>query len=411
MKQHKTQPRTGIWVWPDLPAARGAKQTVAEFAEAGITDIFLLVKGLSGKASCAKTGGVLGVAWPDRDILAEMLKAAHAKGMRLHAWLTSASDALYKAAHPESGLWHFARGQDRDIISIADEGYIQYMEGFVSALSRQYALDGLHLDYIRYNHLTYGWSPGDKARYAAAGADIARLEALMCEAFYTGEPSEAPLLEAYREGDASVRILASVRRTLVVAFATRMITAARAARPGLCISAALMPEGAYADTAFSDLHYGQNYRDAAGLYDLALPMVYSQAYGKDAAWVREVAQGTVGYGLRALIGLHAYEGGTGQTLAADIQAVAELGSRVEGMALFRAGTVAFAYLDGQSLRIRNALEEPIVRVTAEPQEGPHGECALTIPPGGEATLKLSAKPTYIRIFTQSNEACVWTQFE
>ena len=46
---------------------------------------------------------------------------------------------------------------------------------------------------------------------------------------------------------------------------------------------ALMPEGAYEDIAFSDVHYGQNYQDAAGLYDYALPMAYSKAYEKDGA--------------------------------------------------------------------------------------------------------------------------------
>ena len=64
-----------------------------------------------------------------------------------------------------------------------------------------------------------------------------------------------------------------------------------------------MPEGAYGDTAFADLHYGQSYEDAAALYDFAVPMAYSQAYGQDGRWVRMVAEGTLRRGaVRASVG-------------------------------------------------------------------------------------------------------------
>lgn len=65
---------------------------------------------------------------------------------------------------------------------------------------------------------------------------------------------------------------AQMRRDNVVNFATRLTNAVRAVNPDLIISAALMPEGAYSgdynvsgmdSVSFADLHYGQNYKDAA----------------------------------------------------------------------------------------------------------------------------------------------------
>lgn len=53
------------------------------------------------------------------------------------------------------------RGKDCGLISLADEGYLQYMENIVRELCRNNGIDGLHLDYIRYNHLLYGWSTED----------------------------------------------------------------------------------------------------------------------------------------------------------------------------------------------------------------------------------------------------------
>lgn len=400
--------KLGIWMWADLPIARGAAQAVDDCAFAGITDIFLLTKGLRGTSATAPIGGVLGVAAPGRDILQETLDAAHARGIRLHAWLTSASDALYKAAHPESGLCHFTRGRDRDIISITDEPYIQYMERFVSALTRRYPVDGLHLDYIRYNHLVYGWSEADLARYAAAGADVPRLQALMRRTFFDDPPEAECIFDAWRAGDPSVLALSRTRRENVVAFARRMTAAARAGRPSLCLSAALMPEGAYDDLAFSDLHYGQNYQDASALYDLALPMAYSQAYEKDAAWVADVTRGTAARGLRTLTGLHAYEGGTGETLAADQRAVEALGSLAGGTALFRAGTVACARLDGVTLTVRNALEAPLTRLTAN-YGGADEPLSLAAPLaiGEEISLPLPARPRFLRAFSGDTETSIF----
>ncbi len=384
--------RLGIWMWADLPLRHGAERASADCAFAGVTDIFFLTKGLNGRASCAPIGGVLGVADPDRDLLRELLDAAHARGIRVHAWLTSASDALYKAAHPESGLVHFTRGRDRDIVSIADEAYARYLEGFVAALVRQYPVDGLHLDYIRYNHAVYGWSEDDARRYADAGAEPEHLRRLMIRTFFADAPEPECLFDAYRAGDESATAFARVRRQNVLAFARRMTAAARAERPSLCVSAALMPEGAYADTAFSDVHYGQNYRDAAAMVDLALPMAYSQAYGQDAAWVAEVARGTAAYGLPVLVGVHAYEGGTGETLAKDMRAVSALDAPVEGAALFRAGTVAFARAEGKQLRVRNTLDAPITGFHAQESGAAVPLRFDAIPPGGEGMISLPDAP-------------------
>lgn len=62
------QKRFGVWMWPNVPVARGAAHAVNDCVFAGITDIFLLVKGLSSLAACAPVGGALGVLYPGRDV-------------------------------------------------------------------------------------------------------------------------------------------------------------------------------------------------------------------------------------------------------------------------------------------------------------------------------------------------------
>ena len=390
----------GMWMWPKSVRECGADAVVTRCKRAGVTDIYFLTKGLSGTASCRSDIVPMDC---ERDLLGELLEAAHAVGIRVHAWFTSASDVVYKDKHPESGRYHYIKGRDQGLISLADEGYIAYMADFTRELCSAYPIDGLHLDYIRYNHLIYGWSEEDKARYAAEGADIAHLTAMMDRAFCNEEGPDI-FFEAYRQGDESVHALARARRKDVVHFATTLTRIAREASPGIILSAALMPEGAYEDIAFADVHYGQNYEDAAKLYDYALPMAYSQAYGKDSAWVRDVALGTMARGMQTIVGVHAYEGGTGETLAADIAGLADV--PVAGVCLFREGATALAFLTEGGVDLYNPLDAAITRVEAACGEA-SAAIDCNILPGEEKPIALPFVPDGLRVFTGNKEGCVY----
>lgn len=393
-------PIRGVWMWPGTVESFGAVSVVSCLARAGITDLVFLVKGLAGTVSFQ---GAAAPACSDRDLLRELLDASHARGLRVHAWLTSACDDHYKQLHPESGRCHYVRGRDKGFISLTDEGYLAYMTGIVQDLCRRYEIDGLHLDYIRYNHLLYGWDGADLKRYAASGADPAHLKALMDRTFLQEGPEhESCIFDALRAGDPDAEALARTRRADVRRFAGTLCGAARSLRPGLCLSAALMPEGAYTDTAFADLHYGQSYDDAAALYDLAFPMAYSKAYEKDGAWVRSVVEGTRKHGLKTVAGLHAYEGATGPSLREDLNALA--GSGAEGFCLFRAGSFLLALPESGRTRLVNLLDRPVTALR-------RGGLLLCLPepvlPGKEKLLSLPAGAEALRAFSGEQEVCVW----
>ena len=242
------------------------------------------------------------------------------------------------------------------------------------------------------------------ARYAAFGADIKRLRQLMDRTFSDQDADSGCIFDAYRAGDESVLALARARRQDVRAFARALTQCARAENSRLILSAALMPEGAYDDTAFSDLHYGQSYEDAALLYDCVLPMAYSKAYQKDSAWVRSVAEGSLKRGLNTVMGLHAYEGGSGSSLAADLSALAH--TAISGVCLFRFGTFALAIEDGASLRIVNTLDQTITAVQTA-GGWPLLPPGKRIEPGSEETVSLSEPLSPQRVFCGQAEACVY----
>ena len=390
----------GVWMWPQSVRVYGAKTVVSRCIRIGVTDIFFLAKGLAGTTAHLSR---FAPACCERDLLSELLDEAHRQGIRVHAWLTSASDEHYKALHPESGRVHITRGADKGLISLADDAYIAYMQQIVRELCSAYDIDGLHLDYIRYNHLLYGWSDADCARYETAGADVDLLRSLMQRTFLHDADSEPDcIFDALRAGNESVRALAKTRREDVVRFAQALTGAVRAERTDLTLSAALMPEGAYDDTTFSDLHYGQNYDDAAKLYDVVLPMAYSKAYEKDAAWVKSVAQGTIRRGLRTIMGLHAYDGGTAATLKADMSILKE--TAIDGVCLFREGAFAAAIADNGRLCLINMLETPITSIVSA-----DGRALLApdkiIAPGEE--LLLPSDTDALSAFSGKDEVCVF----
>lgn len=396
----------GVWMWPQSVRRFGAQTVVSRCARAGVTDIYFLTKGLAGTSSYPSA---LAPCDQERDLLSELLTAAHAVGMRVHAWLTSANDEYYKTLHPQSGRCHFTRGRDKALIALSDEGYLHYMESYARELCRRYDVDGLHLDYIRYNHLLYGWGEEDMARYAASGADTAHLRRLMENTFCRGEESDPDcIFDAYRAADPHVLALAKTRRQDVVHFASALVAAARSEKPNLSVSAALMPEGAYEDTAFSDLHYGQNYEDAAKLYDHVLPMAYAKAYEKDAHWVRDVAQGTLKRGLRTVVGLHAYEGGTGLSLKEDIAALQK--TAVDGVCLFREGAFALAFMEERHITLINTLDQPITAIlSGRNQTATVLESAIL--PGEERRIAFPCARDPLRVFTGEAEACVYMACE
>lgn len=391
----------GMWMWPASVRVHGAEKVTAYCARAHVTDIYFLTKGLAGTTAHR---GEIAPAMCERDLLRELLDAAHGKGIRVHAWFTSASDENYKKQHPESGRQHFVRGADQGLISLTDAAYLAYMERIVREVCGKYDIDGLHLDYIRYNHMLYGWSQADAARYVAAGADEAHLRSLIERTFYHDPKEETCIFDAFRAGDESARAFAHVRRKDVAHFAKTLTQAARSVKKNLILSAALMPEGAYDDIAFAELHYGQNYDDAAKLYDYALPMAYSKAYGKDAAWVKAVAEGTMKRGMKTVVGVHAYEGGTGLTLRDDM-AVLD-GTPVDGICLFREGATALAFAGEKTLCVYNALEETVTRVMADGHE-----TEITIAPGEEKTMAVAQRPAAVRAFAGEKEISIFVTGE
>ena len=344
-------PIVGKWIWGSTIAdlgADGAEIMMSRCADEGITDVYLLVKGTGGMLGYLNTQYKNLLTRKNRDVLQETIDAGHKRGIRIHAWICVVEDESYKSIHPDAGMWHYIRARDNNFITPWDEGYREYMGNVAKELA-QYNIDGLHFDYIRYNHNANGWSEKDFENLAAMGANVERVKELVETTWgYHGRKADSNyIFSAYKNNDPDAVIIAKYRRNNVKELAKHIIDSARSVNPNLIFSAATMPEGAY-ENAYADLHYGQNYDDAAELYDYICPMAYSTNYGKADNWVVTLAKNSIDKGNRVVMGIQVFDSVTSARIMAEMENIRDLmkdskyGSGMLGTVFFRSGTFKYA---------------------------------------------------------------------
>jgi uncharacterized lipoprotein YddW (UPF0748 family) len=122
---------------------------------------------------------------PDVDVLAELIVAARARGIEVHAWFSVAPTwhdtyrdlpapqgwmhTEHGLAAPESRRW-VSRTVDGAWSSYLDPGVPgvrAHVAAVVRELATNYELDGIHLDYVRYESERHGYNPIALARYRA----------------------------------------------------------------------------------------------------------------------------------------------------------------------------------------------------------------------------------------------------
>jgi uncharacterized lipoprotein YddW (UPF0748 family) len=221
---------------------------------------------------------------PRFDPLARLVDRARSRGLEVHAWINVLLTAHFGFAlspghvlrlHPEwvmvpkaaakAGLE--ARPQDlirlvgRAARSDPDvEGYYispsapevaAHLEEVVRELVQSYALDGLHLDFVRY--------PGPDYDYSRAALQGFRKTSGGRGDLLSGPARDPQAWDAYR-------------RQNLTSLVARLTTVARGVKPGLRVSAAVAPDEAQA--------VSQRFQDwpkwlADGLLDAICPMAYT----------------------------------------------------------------------------------------------------------------------------------------
>ena len=295
-------PARGLWILAEgsyrvLDDASRIDPLLERATRLGATDLFVQVY-RGGRAFYPGPEFVErapAVGQPEADVLGQLLEAAHLRGLRVHAWVNVLSLSTRREATLIRDLGPSAILVDRLGRSLLDYPDFDlpepdrrfyrmgtrglYLDPAVPAVRerilatfrdlvvRYPAIDGLHLDYIRHPGVL-PFSPGSRFGVGLEFGYGAETRAL-----YRAETGNADPIEGAKPG--LVRHSADWdrwQRRQVTTLVEEIARQTRAARPGLVISAAVIP---YVDRAYLSL--AQDWRGwlESGALDLAIPMVYT----------------------------------------------------------------------------------------------------------------------------------------
>ncbi|HUQ87921.1 MAG TPA: family 10 glycosylhydrolase [Vicinamibacterales bacterium] len=293
---------------------------------------------------------------PSFDPLATVLAEAHAGGLKVHAWVAvnlvsssvslpaSRDHVIYRA--PEWLMVPRELSAEMKKIDLRSPAYVgrlarwtrahsSIVEGLytsplhpaaqdhtaavIGEIAAKYAIDGVHLDYVRFPNEDFDYSASAMEQFKTAiAADLSDREKRDASAREQLDPAAYPNLFPERWND--------FRRSRLTTLVTKIRTAVKTARPGTLVSAAVVPDS---QTAFnSRMQDWRGWLDQS-LLDVVCPMAYtaeSEIFQKQIAAARAYA------GSRPVwAGIGAYQMSPAQTLA-HIAVANKLG--VAGIILF-----------------------------------------------------------------------------
>jgi len=165
-----------MWVVPrDLGHSEESVRAFVEKCKRAHIDLLvLLVKGSGGRIfwHSQKFSEAIHPDWRDFDVLAALVKVAHEEGLRVHAWLCDFPEGEDSPAYKKHPEWAMINPEGQTTLSerlgsgrpyryvwmcpVRRPGYAdQWLLPMMEELVTNYAIDGIHHDYIRY--------PGDVA--------------------------------------------------------------------------------------------------------------------------------------------------------------------------------------------------------------------------------------------------------
>ncbi|ALM74490.1 putative glycoside hydrolase [Thermococcus barophilus] len=334
-----------------------AEKLVSELKKAGVTDIFLEVKLTTGYLVYPSHvyPGRTYPAYPynTTNILIPLLKEAHQNGIRVHAWIVVHYDKnFFGKIDP---IWHVGKAKSnwtsypvKGRVRLANTKYLGVLENIIKELISM-GFDGIHLDYIRYPHMVYSFSPKDIERAEKAGINVTKVMFAVRHTFYNDVPlpngsTAGPkdpyyIFKLYIKGDPDIVKWFELRRKDVDSYVGNITELVHSLKTWdgktPIVSAALMPDWTRNNILYPEefqlLHYGQVWSDFVKLgVDWLIPMAYYKDYGEPVSWVGTVRGHVVEVTKEKsvpLVGIQAYGVPLEKIIAEKEYALSELGDK------------------------------------------------------------------------------------
>ena len=202
------------------------------------------------------------------DPLAAAVEEGHRRGLKVYAWVPQFHDQVAAVTHPEWEMQVAAEGRAVPFSSQSDSYFVNpidpevraYEQSIVEEIVRAYNVDGIDLDWVRFDNIDMDVGPVSRALAASEiGIDPLTLD-------FTRSPDdpERAAWQAWRTAKVADHVQ-SVRRAI------------DAIRPGVHLAAFILPQ------SFTEV--GQDLAQFAGALDEVEPMCYFRDWGFEPTWV------------------------------------------------------------------------------------------------------------------------------
>jgi len=166
-----TREGRALWAHPGDtgPTASGVRAFVQRCADAGVETIVILAKGTNGNIywKSRRFPQAIAKGWEDFDLLEQILPEAHARGMKVHAWVCDFLESPNGAAVREHPEWaqlnpsgENSLNEPRNRTKVFEQvamcparrpGFAdQWLLPMIEEIATNYKVDGIHHDYVRY---------------------------------------------------------------------------------------------------------------------------------------------------------------------------------------------------------------------------------------------------------------------
>ncbi len=235
---------------------------------------------------------------PDFDPLQLILKEAHSKGIKVHAWLNTFF--VWSGDHPPKAPSHLVNAHPEWLLQ-DKEGKLSYRPGknveglfldpslpevrkwnlrvFLDVV-RRYEVDGIHFDFVRYPGWEWGYSDRNLRDF---GKEVSKKVPQEVLSTLLKAPDRLALIKFFPES------WKEWRRRNVTAVVQAIVSEVRRVKPHLTISAATIAWGPFTSWESSEAYnrVGQNWFEWhwKRLLDVVVPMAYHTSTEQFAGWI------------------------------------------------------------------------------------------------------------------------------
>jgi uncharacterized lipoprotein YddW (UPF0748 family) len=329
----------GVWVHPSTfgpakdPAVASIRKTLDEYHHSGINTLMVLVKSTSGLVYYKSSVAQMDTAWK-WDFFGTFLEEAQKRNMTVHPWFcvfTEGAQAGPVREHPE---W-FVRSttmETQGVVNPALEGVREYERNLILELVRNYPVNWIHLDYIRY--------PCEPSEPFFSFDEETRKQ-------FRQHTGEDPLeLKNKNSGNTLWNEWIEWNGEHVTRFVRELKTALKTAKRSVRISAAVFPDADNSRVLIGQ-DWGRWMRE--GLIDMICPMLYLNNDTLLAKYVERAVKHAIQHRqLCAGIGIvTAHNKNSPAGLVSQIRLTRRL--RADGYIIFSSGSLTKEYLDALAL--------------------------------------------------------------